>query len=497
MHVLLAASEVVGFAKTGGLADVAGSLPSALARRGIGCSVILPLHAQARKAAVEPTDIRFMVPIGGWSVPARLWRSSLPDGVTAWLVENDHYFGRDAYPGHGIYQQSFPDGTRQDYGDNCERFAFFNRAVCEALPWLPRWPDAVHLNDWQAGLVPAYLKHVYPDRDRRYAATPTLFTIHNIAFQGRFGPWEMEKAGLPWRLFTHQGLEFHDRLNMLKAGIVYADRISTVSPTYAQEIQTPQYGNGLEGVLRANADRLTGIVNGVDYAVWDPIRDNRIESTYSADRLAGKAECKLALQIELGLEEREHAPLLAVVARLTEQKGVDLIGAVAPGILDRGWQLAVLGDGDPRYHRLFEELQRRYPARMGLKLGFDEGLAHRIEAGADLFLMPSAFEPSGLNQLYSLRYGTPPVVRRTGGLADTVTDTTPATLSDGTATGFVFEAHRPHDLWQTVERAAGLYLHYPEEWAKVMRNGMRQDWSWDRSAAEYEALFRELAQGRG
>jgi starch synthase len=494
MRILLAASEVVGFAKTGGLADVCGSLPPALCRRGLACDVILPLYARARRAhpTPEPTDLTFAVPIAGRMAEGRLWKSSLPGGPTVWLVENDTYFGRDDGRGQGLYQESLPDGSRRDYPDNCERFVFLNRAVAAALPLLPNWPDVVHVNDWQTGLIPAYLREVYGHEDVRYQRTKTLLTIHNIAFQGSFWHWDMILAGLPWRLFTPEGVEHHGKLSFLKAGIVFSHRINTVSPTYASEIQTAAYGRGLEGLLHHNRHRLSGIVNGVDYSCWDPRIDPHIAARYGPDDLSGKAVCKRALQKEMGLAEGPATPLFGMVARLTEQKGVDLVEMVAPGILDKGWQLVILGDGDRHHHERLQALRARYPGRMGLRLGFDEPLAHRIEAGADLFLMPSAFEPSGLNQLYSLRYGTVPVVRATGGLADTVTDTTGRTLEDGTATGFSFVPYEAHWLWLTVERAGGLYLSDPQAWQKIMRTGMRQDWSWDRSAAEYEALYRQL-----
>jgi starch synthase len=491
----MAASEVVGFAKTGGLADVAGTLPSALNRRGLACDVIMPLYNSARQGAPrpEPTDIVLSVPVGYKNVEGRLWRSSLPDGVTLWLVEADQYFGRDdPSRGMGPYQHTVPDGTRYDYADNCERFVFFNRAVGEAVQRLPHWPDVVHVHDWQTGLVPVYISEVYRGRDERFRRVKTAITIHNIAFQGTFPSWDMQLTDLPAHLYNPGGVEYHNRLSFLKAGIVFSDRITTVSPTYAQEIQTPAFGRGMEGLLRANKHRLVGICNGADYSIWSPEIDRHIAARYSADDLSGKAECKRALQSEMGLEEHGERPLFAVVARLTEQKGVGLVCQVAPGMLDKGWQLVLLGEGDKQYHEQLDGLHKRYPRQMGLRLGFDEPLAHRIEAGADLFLMPSSFEPSGLNQLYSLRYGTPPVVRATGGLADTVTDTTPQTLADGTATGFSFGPYHAHQLWLTIERAEGLYRDYKGLFQQVMLNGMRQDWSWDRSAAEYEKMYREM-----
>lgn len=503
LNILLAASEVVGFAKTGGLADVAGSLPVALSHLGHHCAVILPLYRGCRTATPTPTptDRVFSVRVGDQVKHGRLWRSSLAGGaVPVYLVEHNDYFDRDdPAAGRGLYQYKHDDGTRHDYDDNCERFVFFNRAVLEVLPALDAWPDVIHVNDWQTGLIPVYLKEQYyhlsdVKLNLHYERVRTLMTIHNIAYQGTFWHWDMNTAGLDWRLFNPGGVEFYGKLSLLKAGVVFADLINTVSPTYAREIQTPYFGSGMQGVLSANRDRLFGIVNGVDYTVWDPRHDRHLAANYGPDDLAGKATCKRALQKEYGLAEEPHTPLFGVVARLTEQKGVDLIGAVVPGLLDQGGQLVVLGDGDRKYHRLFEQLKERYPQRLGLTLGFDEPLAHRIEAGADVFLMPSAYEPSGLNQLYSLRYGTPPVVRATGGLADTVADTTPEAIAAGTATGFRFGAYSAHELWKAIERAIGLYRHYPDEWAKVMQNGMRQDWSWDRSAKEYEGLYRRMTR---
>ena len=496
LNILVAASEVVGFAKTGGLADVAGSLPTALARRGHRCAVILPLHRSARAASPTPTEHTFTVPIGDRTVAGRLWRSSLPGDVPVFLIEQDDYFDRDdPTVARGIYQFMASDGTRKDYLDNCERFVFFNRAVLEVMPHLDSWPDVLHANDWQTGLLPVYLREQYDvrsDGSAPYDRVRSLMTIHNMAFQGAFWHLDMPLAGLDWKLFVPEKVEFHNHLNFLKAGIVYADRVNTVSPTYAQEIQTPYYGCGLQGVLYANRQRLSGIVNGVDYTAWDPRVDTHIAANYGPDDLAGKRECKRAIQAEMGLAEDPAAPLFGVVARLTDQKGVDLIGAVAPGLLERGIQIAILGEGDRKYHQLFTVLAQRHPGRLGLKLGFIEPLAHRIEAGADIFLMPSAYEPSGLNQLYSLRYGTPPVVRATGGLADTVVDATPASMANGTATGFRFAAYSAAALWQTALRAEAMYRDDPKAWQQLMRNGMTRDWSWDRSAAEYEALYRAL-----
>jgi starch synthase len=502
IRVLLTASEVVGFAKTGGLADVVGSLPRALARRGHQCAVILPLYASCRRAKspLEPTDLTFRLPVGPRTVEGRLWHSTLPGStVPVWLVEQPDFFERDdPARGRGLYQETAPDGGKRDYPDNCARFAFFNRAVLEAIRLTDFWPEVIHANDWQTGLVPVYLRELYrpqSDAGRRlfYDRIRTLFTIHNIAFQGVFWHWDMGLLGLDWRLFNPRQLEFHGHVNFLKAGIVFSDLLNTVSPTYAREIQTPYYGCGMHGVLTEASRRLSGIVNGVDYDTWSPEHDPHLPAHYSADAVEpGKPVCKAALQRRFGLAEGPDVPLLGVVARLTEQKGVDLIAAAAPHLFQDGAQLVVLGEGAPELHRLYKQLAERHPGRMGLVLGFDESLAHQIEAGSDVFLMPSFYEPSGLNQLYSLRYGTPPVVRATGGLADTVTDTNDETLAAGTATGFRFAAHSAEALLATVRRALALFRGDRGAWRTLMRNGMRQDWSWDRSAAEYEKLYLRL-----
>lgn len=494
--VLLAASEVVGFAKTGGLADVASSLPRALARRGNACTVVMPLYRAVRQGrhTLRPTDHRFTVPVGTRAVAGRLWTTTLPDSdVPVVLVEQPDYFERDDPAlGQGLYQFTLPGGQKRDYADNCERFVFFSRAVLEALPLLDFWPDVLHLNDWQTGLVPVYLQEEYRRRPG-FGQVRTVFTIHNAAYQGLFWHWDMLLTGLGWHLFNYQQLEFYGRLNFLKAGIVFAHLITTVSPTYAREIQTEAYGCGLEGVLTERRDRLFGIVNGVDYREWDPATDPRLAATYDMttyDR--GKPLCKAALQRRFGLPVQPRTPVLGMVSRLVEQKGLSLLGRAAEAFLLDDVQMVVLGEGEASYHRMLEDLRARFPRKVGLTLGFDEALAHQIEAGADIYLMPSQFEPSGLNQLYSLRYGAVPVVRATGGLADTITDCAPETLAAGTATGFRFGPYTPGAFLEAVRRATETYRNQPDAWRRLVQAGMGQDWSWDRSAAEYERLYARL-----
>jgi starch synthase len=513
LRLLIAASEVVGFAKTGGLADVAGSLPRALSRRGHQCAIILPLYSCVRtgKVPLSPTPHSFTIPIGDQKIPGQLWQARLPDSsVPVYLVEQPNYFERDdPSQGRGLYQYTLPNGQKRDYPDNSERFIFFCRAVLESIRLLDHWPDLLHNNDWQTGLIPVYLReeysrHLPPDLRSRYQSIRTVFTIHNLAYQGLFWHWDMALTGLDWRLFNYQQLEFYGRINFLKAGIVFSDLLTTVSPSYAKEIQTPYYGCGLEGVLSERRDRLFGIVNGVDYSQWDPAIDRHLAANYDVDTVAQhKPLCKADLQRRFGLPQESRTPLLGVVSRLVDQKGIHLVVKAAEALFapgqahgsqpaSLGIQLVVLGEGDPVYHRMLMDLKAKYPDRVGIALRFDDPLAHQIEAGADIFLMPSQFEPSGLNQLYSLKYGTVPVVRATGGLADTIVDYTPEKLASGQATGFTFLAYTPATLLAVLQRALELYRDHPDLWLRLMQNGMRQDWSWDRSAAEYERLYLKL-----
>jgi len=502
MRILYAASEVAGFAKTGGLADVLSSLPRALAQRGHECAVILPLYRGIRtgKTPLAPTGLTCTVPMGSRVIQGAFWRATLPDAdVPVFLVEQADLFERDdPASGRGLYQFTLPDGSKRDYPDNSARFTFFCRAVLEAVRLLGFWPDVLHLNDWQTGLIPVLLREIYNrqpgiPQQSSYQRMHTLLTIHNLAYQGVFWHLDLPLTGLPWRLFNFEQLEFYNHLNFLKAGIVFADLLNTVSPTYAREIQTRYFGCGLQNVLAQRASRLHGIVNGVDYRVWNPDTDHRIAATYDADSATqGKPACKTDLQKCCGLALEPRTPLLGIVSRLVDQKGFDLIGKVADAILQQHAQLVVLGQGDPVYHKMFTALASRYPQQVSVSFALDESLAHRIEAGADLFLMPSQYEPCGLNQLYSLKYGTVPVVRATGGLADTVTNTTPQTLQNGTATGFSFVPYTPAALLSAVTRALDLYRRDPSTWLTLLRTGMRQDWSWDHSAAEYERLYEQL-----
>ena len=490
MNILFASSEAVPFAKTGGLADVCGALPVELNRLGHHAALVLPAyrHVHCCGLPIEPLGIRFIVPIGSKTVTGHLFQSRLAGGqVPVYLVQQDEYYDRDE-----LYRQ---DGD--DYSDNCERFVFFSRAVLEVIRLLELDVDVIHANDWQTGLVPAYLRIECPTLPR-YQRIATLFTIHNIAYQGQFWHWDMLLTGLDWKYFNWRQMEFFGKLNLLKTGMVFADSISTVSPRYAQEIQTPQFGRGLEGVLQHRRDALSGILNGIDENVWNPAGDPHLAAHYTADTVAGgKPVCKAALQRELGLAARPEVPLIGMIGRLDDQKGFDLVAEVIPQwVVESDAQWAILGRGEPKYHELFSDLAGRFPDKVAARLEYSDPLAHRIEAGADLFLMPSRFEPCGLNQMYSLRYGTVPVVRETGGLADTIVDANEQTLAAGTANGFSFREDNALALAETLRRACEAYRR-PEVWPRLVATGMRQDWSWTRSAREYVKLYeRTVARAR-
>jgi starch synthase len=507
---LYAASEVTGFAKTGGLADVAGSLPQALAERGLDCAVVMPLYRGCRlgKQPLQRTDHVFQVTMGERVIEGRIWRSTLPDSMLpVYLIEQPEYFERDdPATGRGIYQFTSVTGQKADYPDNCARYGFFARAIFEAMRLLDFWPDILHLNDWQTGLAAVYLREIYQSASRErerpeyarerpeYQRIRTVFTIHNLAYQGIFWHLDLPMLGLPWRLYNYDKLEFYGKLNFLKAGIVYADLLTTVSPTYAREIQTSLLGCGLHGVLMQRSGRLHGIVNGIDEGVWNPATDKLVPARYDVENIDGKARCKDALQRHFHLEVNPRTPLLGIVSRLASQKGFDLIEKIAPDLLRDGVQFAVLGDGEKIYRDMLIRLQASFPRQVGLCMEISEPVAHLIEAGADGFLMPSQYEPCGLNQLYSLKYGTIPIVRLTGGLADTVTDATPENVASGKATGFTFVPYAPSYFADAVRRCLQVYREQPEQWRQLQQSGMEQDWSWRRSAAEYERLYRSLLQ---
>lgn len=475
MKILFAASEAAPFAKTGGLADVAGSLPPALASLGHEVSLILPRYRSVDLGKYELTKVAdFSVPLGTWRERCEALAGTAGN-VTVYFINKDIYYDRPGLYGSG----------KADYPDNAERFIFFSRAVVELCRALDLRPDIVHCNDWQTGLVPLYLKRGPADRER-FQRTKTVFTVHNLGYQGLFWHWDMRLIGLGWDVFTPDGIEFWGKINLLKAGLVYADIITTVSRTYSREIQTTEFGHGLEGVLKKRSGDLYGIVNGIDTAEWDPARDPLLPRTFSASRLAGKAACKKALLRRLRLPA-SGGPLIGMVTRLVDQKGLDILVEALDEIMSLGVQLVILGTGLVKYHELLSRAAKRFPGRMRVLLEYNDAAARSIYAGSDLFLMPSRYEPCGLGQMHALRYASVPVVRKTGGLADTVADYNGKT---GQGTGFVFEEYSASALVGALLRALEVYRE-PRRWKLLMQNGMNQDFSWERSAKEYVRVYRK------
>ncbi|ROR32872.1 glycogen synthase GlgA [Inmirania thermothiophila] len=482
MRVLFVASEAVPLVKTGGLGDVAGALPPALRRLRQDVRLLLPAYPEARARAgrLRPAARLTLPPLG----EAVLLAGRLPGtSVPLWLLDAPA-FRREGHP------YTAPGG--HDWPDNPQRFALLARAAAEialdrcGLGWRA---DVLHAHDWQTALAPALLA---AERDR----PATVFTIHNLAYRGIYGREVFDALGLPAAWWHPEALEFWGAMAFIKGGLAFADRITTVSPTYAREIRTPTHGEGLDGLLRARSERLHGILNGVDYALWDPRHDPHLPCRYGPGRLQGKAACKAALQAELGLEPDPAAPLVVHVGRLVAQKGVDLLVDAAAALWPRRrFQLAVLGTGDPALERAVRDAAAAHPGRMAARIGYDEALAHRMEAGADLFAMPSRFEPCGLSQLYSLRYGTLPVVRRTGGLADTVIDALPHHLRAGLATGFVFDQAEPWALAEALGRALDLYRDR-RAWRRLQDTGMGLDFGWPESARQYLAVYRAAVADR-
>jgi starch synthase len=490
MNIILASSEVVPYAKTGGLADVCGALPQQLEKLGHQVSVFMPGYRSVVYGDFEirKTGVGLEIPIGNTLVAGELLVTTLPgSNVNVYLVANDDYYDRESLYGEkGV-----------DYEDNAQRFIFFSRAVLEAVRLLDLKPDIVHCNDWQTGLIPALLKVEY-DSNPIYENISSVITIHNLAYQGTYPPAAMPLTGLEWKYFNYLQMEFFDRLNLLKTGIVFADSINTVSPTYAQEIQASEQGCGLEGVLQGRSDVLSGILNGIDVTQWNPADDPLIPTNFSADDWwSGKAACKAHLQDFFGLQKNSNTPLIGIVGRLAEQKGWSLILQVMQKWLEStDVQWVILGTGSPQYHAALTSLYQNHPHKLGLRLGFSNELAHQIEAGADMFVMPSQYEPCGLNQMYSMAYGTVPVVRKTGGLADTVVDASQQTIADQTANGFTFDQFTAAELENALSRAINMYRHDKENWNNLVNAGIKRDWSWAVSAKAYQRLYRQTLQRR-
>ena len=479
MKVAFLASEVVPYAKTGGLADVAGTLPKFLARIGAEVRVFMPLYREVRKKnlPLEAVIGRASLEMGGEKLAYGVFAHKA-EGVVVYFIDRPGYFDRD-----GLY------GTAAgDFPDNGERFAFFARASLETMRSVGFSPDIIHGHDWQSALAFAYLRTVYSG-EPFFARTRSLFTIHNLAYQGLFGKEILERVGLPHSLFNMNDLEFYGKVNALKAGILYASAVSTVSPSYSREIQTPAFGCGLDGLLRSRSRALFGILNGVDYGDWDPATDRLIPRSFTPDDLSGKAACREELIALFGLEAPAEAPLAGMVSRLAAQKGLDIVCEALDDLLGLGLRLVILGTGDQKIQDFLAAAQKKSPDRIGLKIAFDERIAHTIYAGSDIFLIPSRYEPCGLTQMYAMKYGTIPVVRATGGLDDSVEEFDPRA---GTGNGFKFAEPEPGQLVEASGRAVAAFRR-PAEWRRLVGNAMAADFSWTRSAAAYLDLYRKLA----
>jgi len=483
LNILFVASEIAPLVKTGGLADVANALPKKLQAMGHDMRLAMPAYgAIAPERIGEPTCM-CGADLAGGHVTGAVRTATLPDTeIPVYLIEHDVFFNRE-----GLYAE---DG--KPYEDNLIRFSFFSLALLDGIRHIGWKPDVIHCNDWQTAAIPAYIKTHFA-HDPFWEDTATLFTIHNLAYQGRFPAWQLPETGLGWELFTPDCLEYYGDLNLMKAGIAFASQISTVSQRYAKEIQTADYGYGLEGFLRTRSEDISGILNGVDYSAWHPKTCPYIVANYSADDLSGKAQCKRTLQELFGLPKSD-CPLFGMVCRFDWQKGLDLVSESLRELLQHDLQMVILGTGDKRYEALFNKEAQHHPDKIAVQLRYDVKLAHQIHAGADFFLMPSLFEPSGLSQLYGLAYGSIPVVRKTGGLADSIKDTTRTNLEKGRANGIVFSARTAQAFSEAVLRAMRLYDD-KATLEKVRLTGMRQDFSWARAAEKYVELY-EKAMAR-
>jgi starch synthase len=476
MRILLASSEAYPFSKTGGLADMVGSLGKALAHAGHEAAIVTPLYRGILQKfpALKKVNWQFNLPLGTQWYQGGLYAMEMEPGLTVYFVEHQAFFDRA-----GIYHEA-----NVSYRDNAERFIFFSKCVAHLARYLPWRADIVHVHDWQAALVPALIKH-QRNVEGWGNPPPTCLTIHNLAYQGVFWPGAFAFTNLPGHFFHTEGAEFFGQLNCLKAGIAYADIITTVSPRYAREITTEEYGCGLDGLLRRRRERLVGILNGVDYQEWNTTNNSHLFQAYSANRLAGKEVNKTELQKLLGLPVAENIPLFGTISRLAEQKGVDIQLGALEEMLNTEMQFAVLGSGSLDYELGYKNLAKRFPQKVAVRIGYDETLAHRIEAACDFFLMPSRFEPSGLNQMYSLRYGTIPIVRATGGLDDSVID---FNQNPEKANGVKFQEYSARALAKAIRKALALYQ-APKLFRKFQKNAMAMDFSWEKTVGEYLKVY--------
>ena len=477
MKILLASSEVHPFSKTGGLADMVGALGKALARAGHEARIVTPLYRGIREQfpKMQRENWQFDLPLGARRVQAELWSLEVERGLTVYFIHQPDFYNRGGY-----YLEN-----NMSYADNAERFIFFSKCVAHLARYLPWRPDIVHVHDWQTAFVPALMLH-QKQAEGWGSPPPTCLTIHNLAYQGIFPPDAFALTNLPWEFFTVDGAEFYRQLNCLKAGIIFADILTTVSPRYAREIMTEEFGCGLDDRLRQRQGRLFGILNGVDYDEWNPVSDSFLEHPYSVTRLAGKSANKLALQKELGLPQSKDMPLFGTISRLAEQKGVDIQLGALEEMLSADIQFVLLGSGSTAYERGYHELARRFPLKVAVRLGYYESLSHRIEAGCDFYIMPSHFEPCGLNQMYSLRYGTIPIVRTTGGLDDSVLDYTQGATR---ANGIKFQEYSARALAKAIRKALAIYQQ-PELLLRYRRNAMKANFSWEQTVAQYTKVYK-------
>jgi len=465
MNVLFCSSEVVPFAKTGGLADVAGTLPLELKSPSLKVKVAMPRYRciDIKKYKLE-------------KIGEKAFKTSLGKNREVLFIENKKLFDRD-----GLYQEK---GI--DYPDNLARFAYFCQETLKLIKKIKFKPDVIHCNDWQTALIPVYIKTKFAD-DHFYKNIKTVFTIHNLGYQGLFPKEEMPITGLDDKLFSVDGLEFYGKVNLLKGGLLFSDKITTVSPTYAKEIQAKEFGCGLEGVLKTRQKDLLGILNGINYEEWDPQKNKHLVKNYGLEDIDGKYENKAELQKICSLEKARKKPVLGIVTRLADQKGLDILAEVIEKVVQMPVQFVLLGTGDQRYHVLFEKISKKYK-NTSIHLTFNAELAYKIYAGSDIFLMPSHYEPCGLGQLISLKFGTVPLVRKTGGLADTVVD---YTISPSKGNGFVFSEYTAEALWETINRALTVYKN-SSSWKKLIKRGMKSDFSWGKSAKEYVKLYKNI-----
>ena len=481
LSILMVAAEVHPLAKVGGLADVMGALPRALADAGHEVRVALPFYKKIKDAGIKASPVKaageFDITLGDVTVAGKAYSTKLPGSkVEVLLVENDRFFGRD-----GIYSSAT---TGEGFSDNAERFIFFSKAVLRLARLMNYRPDIIHCHDHQTGFIPAWLRDE-PNSDPYFKDTGIVYTIHNLAYQGVFPRRMGYVAGFSEHMMKPMGgIEFHGDVNMMKAGIIYSDTITTVSPTYAREIQTEEFGYGLEGVLKLRERDLVGILNGADYSVWNPESDNLIPYRYSAQDQTGKRMCREHLLKRLGLKLPEGVPLVGMISRLVDQKGFDLVAQAFDRMVGLDLGFVILGTGEKKYHDLLSEYAGRHRDRVSVNIAFDEELAHQIEAGSDMFLMPSKYEPCGLNQMYSMKYGTVPVVRKTGGLADSVIDLEASPDS----TGFVFEEYTADALYEAVSRAREAYRD-GNAWAELLQRAMTRDFSWKQQSRQYAETY--------